>query len=193
MVSEWVQFERIAEKKLHWKPLGALKGVRLHGGPRLSAEVCHPTVAKTEAISHSDVTKVRARVCVPSPKRSDSLGRNRNCSFKLPPCPGTPCQPASQGLCHVNFCCACFCLSHIPLPFTWTTDTPFPRSWINSHFISLSGKENQSHLGSSLQGWEAWATHLLLLIKMKSAKCWVAWRSPVKSLKDVALHTSSKA
>lgn len=199
-MSKGFQSETISEKlyifSKYSKPLKALKRRKpawrcfRHRGlsPKLQEN--------RKEISHSEVTQVSTLVWALLLVGFNFFVLNRNCSHKLAPSLGTPCQRASQGCHHfvlfvppVSFCC----LSDTPLPFTWTMDRPLPSHLVKSYFIlQLSGKK-QSHLGSLLQGWEAWATHLLLLIKIQSAKCWVAWKRPVKSFKDAALHIASRA
>lgn len=199
MASRWLPFETISETCTLFKAFKASQSSEKAQAWKevfsLSPEVSSPTGEKQKRDLKLRVTKVCMLVgALWLPYGWVSfLCLNRNCSCKLP----TPREALSVCFPRLtSFRCfhyTYFYLSHISLPFTWTREVPSASSLIKSYFIlQLPGKK-QSHSGSSLQGWEAWATHLLLLVKIKSAKCWVAWKCPVKSFKDIALRIASKA
>lgn len=68
-------------------------------------------------------------------------------------------------------------------PFHLNNECTFPSFSNGPLFYLATIRKKQSHLGSSLQGWDAWATHLLLLVRIMFAKCWVAWKVPLSHLK----------
>ena len=197
MRSRWLQFETTSQQlqifSKHLKPVKALKRYKPAGRWLPSTlKSCTQLYKNRREISDSEVHKYMCKhYCwlgfISLSKQKLFLQVTTNPRDALPVYfPGLTSS-------HAFITPVSLYLSHIPLPFTWTAEIPFPSSLIKSYFIlQLSGKK-QSHPGSSLEGWEAWATHLLLLVKIKSAKCWVAWKCPVKSFKDIALHISSKA